>query len=239
VAGIRRSTTLNVYLDVATLAGLNNQPGELAGYGVITADTARALAASADTIRALIHQPAPTTVAETANTTRGVATNPPSTGHATNPPGTNPPGHASSPARRRVCGSVLDAGRTVYRPPDATLDYVTARDRVCTWPGCRAPAQRCDTDHRHPYNTGGATCPCNLDLLCRFHHQVKTFTAWQAHPGPNGLLIWTSPTGHHYPTEPAHPLLDQPSGTTANAERVGSPGTLKFTPDLHDDPPPF
>jgi hypothetical protein len=98
---LRRPVALNVYLNAATLAGLNDRPGEVAGFGAITADTARALAASADTIRAILTRPA---------------------------------------APDRACETILDAGRAVYRPPDATADYVTARDKTCTFPGCRTTA---------------------------------------------------------------------------------------------------
>ncbi len=100
-------------------------------------------------------------------------------------------------------------GRAVYRPPDRAADYAAARDRHCQWPGCRTPASRCDLDHRHPYHDDGATCPCNTDLLCRAHHRAKTFTAWHAKPGPDGLLLWASPTGHTYPKEPSHLLTDR------------------------------
>jgi hypothetical protein len=246
VVGRRRGVALNVYLDAATLAALDDHPGELAGYGTITAATARALAASADTIRALILQPA---TDDSGGGGTGAAGPPPDTA---GPPGSAGSGvHTDNPARSRTCGTILDAGRAVYRPPEAVADYVTARDRTCCWPGCRAPGQRCDTDHRHPFGAGGATCACNLDLLCRWHHRIKTFTAWQAEPGPDGTLIWTSPTGHRYPTEPGHPSLDRagaPPTSTHTSTESGSPpgsGTEHATPDSPgpgdpaDDPPPF
>lgn len=62
MAGYRRRTTLNVYINVSTQAGQDDLPAELAGHGVITADTVRALAASADTVRALITRPITRTV---------------------------------------------------------------------------------------------------------------------------------------------------------------------------------
>lgn len=166
---VRHGVTLNVYVDAATLAQLNDDPGELAGLGAITADTARALARSADSIRAIVTRPAG-------------------------------PG--------RACGTVLDAGGTVYRPPAAVADYVTVRDRTCQFPGCRAPASRCDLDHRRPFEDGGDTCPHNLDLLCRAHHRLKTFTRWRAEPAAGGLLTWTSPLGRTYATEPSHLARD-------------------------------
>jgi hypothetical protein len=180
---------LNVYVDATTLAGWDEEPAELAGQGAISPSLARALAESAVTIRTIAVQPS------------GGASSVPDTG----PPGA---GHSANPARARVCGTVLDAGRSVYRPPERTADYVIARDRICCVPGCRTRAERCDLDHRRPYRAGGATCPCNLDPLCRFHHQVKTFTGWRATPAVDGTLEWTSPIGRRYRTEPGHPLRD-------------------------------
>lgn len=201
VAAYRRPVALNVYLDAATLAGLDERPGELAGYGAITASTARALAASADTIRAILTRPA---------------------------------------GPHRTCdNTVLDAGRAVYRPPDRTADYVTVHDKTCAFPGCRAPARRCDLDHRVPFDSGGETCPCNLDALCRTHHRIKTFTAWRATPDPaTGHLTWVSPLGHSYPTEQAHLLHDR----SRSADRSISPAADASAHEADrdpGDPPPF
>ncbi len=226
---------LNVYMDATTLACLNDAPAELEGHGAITADTARAIAASAATIRTII--------------TRPPGRPPPRIGlngaHPSETDGRAGTGvqsvgvHSANPARNQVCGTVLDAGRAVYRPPDPAADYATARDRRCQWPGCRAPASRCDLDHRHPYHDDGATCPCNTDLLCRTNHRAKTFTAWTAKPGPDGLLLWTSPTGHTYPKEPTHLLHDH-----AADHRLAGHGLANGPPpgpphDPDDELPPF
>ncbi|KRB74959.1 hypothetical protein ASE01_16415 [Nocardioides sp. Root190] len=40
-------------------------------------------------------------------------------------------------------------------------------------------AVKCDIDHEIPHHTGGPTCPCNLDPLCRRHHRAKTFSQWR------------------------------------------------------------
>lgn len=200
VAAYRRPVALNVYIDAATLAKLDEQPGELAGHGAITASMARALAASADTIRAILVRPV---------------------------------------GSDRSCETVLDAGRAVYRPPDRVADYVVNRDKTCTFPGCRTGAERCDLDHRRPFDSGGETCPCNLDSLCRRHHRMKTFTAWRGTPDPTtGRLRWISPLGRNYPTEQAHLLydrsrrLDGTSGTDAASTTDAVAGGF-------DDPPPF
>lgn len=200
VAAHRRPVALNVYIDAATLAKLNVQPGELAGHGAITASTARALAASADTIRAIIVRPV---------------------------------------GPDRACETVLDAGRAVYRPPDRVADYVVNRDRTCAFPGCRTRAERCDLDHRRPFDSGGETCPCNLDSLCRSHHRMKTFTAWRGTPDPTtGTLTWTSPLGRDYPTEQAHLLYDRSQRLDGTNGTYAASATDAVAGDC-DDPPPF
>ena len=194
-----RRVALNVYLDATTLAGFDDKPGEVAGYGAITAADARALAASATTIRTILARPAHVTATAAAS----------GRGHPS--PRTN---------SQRACGTILDAGRAVYRPPEAIADYVAARDRTCCFPGCRTPASRCDLDHRTPFHAGGETCPCNLDALCRTHHRLKTFTRWRAtRRTETDRITWTSPLGIPYLAEPAHLLHDAPIAD--------------------DDPPPF
>lgn len=233
--------TVNVYVDLPTLAGLADRPGEIRGYGTVTAGTARALAASASSIRALVtHDPASRTAADTTPLDAGAAPNAPTL--------VIPPDriglHSDNTMRSRTCSSVVDPGRAVYRPPEATADYVRARDRHCQFPGCRVSAERCDLDHRLPYESGGATCPCNLDVLCRAHHRLKTFTSWRAEPDASGRLTWTSPLGHTYALAPDS---RGSAGSVANPRRLPavSTGGLRSSADDsrpgrdEDDPPPF
>lgn len=49
-------------------------------------------------------------------------------------------------------GTVLDVGRTRYRPPAALDEHVRARDRHCAAPGCTVPATRADVDHTREYH---------------------------------------------------------------------------------------
>ena len=92
-----------------------------------------------------------------------------------------------------------------YRPTAACDTAVRAVFGTCTDPGCARPAWRCDLDHQIEFNhdepaAGGATCPCNLNPKCRFHHLLKTFgTGWVDDQvvDANGV-IWTevtTPTG--------------------------------------------
>ncbi|MCF8608578.1 HNH endonuclease [Gordonia sp. HY285] len=93
-----------------------------------------------------------------------------------------------------------------YRPT-ATCDVaMRAVFGTCSEPGCDRSAWRCDLDHVTEYNhdapaAGGATCPCNLNPKCRYHHLVKTFAGgWIDDQiiDANGV-IWTevtTPTGY-------------------------------------------
>ena len=98
-------------------------------------------------------------------------------------------------------GAVLDVGRRAYVPPAALAEHVIARDRTCRFPGCRQPARRCDLDHTVPYPQG-PTSDGNLAALCRHHHRLKHRTGWRVEQPRPGVLHWTSPTGHHYRTDP-------------------------------------
>jgi len=107
-------------------------------------------------------------------------------------------------------GRVVEHVRTAHDPTKAMRDYVNARDRHCRCPGCLVTAVRCDTDHTTSWETGGATCPCNLTPLCRRHHRLKqahgfnltidkdSNTARWTTPHPNGANAppWTTPTEH-------------------------------------------
>ena len=160
---------------------------------MITADTARALTQAAGTVRILIINDPPS--------------GPP-------PDEDPPPDHGGIHHHSPDCATVLDFGRTTYRPPAAVADRVHTRDARCRFPGCALPATRCDIDHRTPWDHGGATCPCNLDTLCRYHHRIKTFTGWTAHRDhTTNTLTWTSPLGRVH-TDRAAP--DLPTGTALN-----------------------
>ena len=82
-------------------------------------------------------------------------------------------------------GVVIDVGRTRYRPPAGLADLVRARDRVCVFPTCQTPAERCDIDHLTAWSQGGTTSLDNLVVLCEAHHRLKHTpdkTVYQRHP---------------------------------------------------------
>jgi hypothetical protein len=91
-----------------------------------------------------------------------------------------------------------------YRPSRVLRHLIKIRDRVCSFPGCRRPAVRCDDDHTVAYDKGGRTCECNLSPLCRRHHRAKQASGWQLGQPSPGTLTWTLPHGRSYPTTPGH-----------------------------------
>jgi hypothetical protein len=109
-------------------------------------------------------------------------------------------------------GRVVTHSRTKHDPTVAQKRFVQARDRTCTYPGCARRAERCDVDHRVPWEKGGPTCPCNLHPLCRRHHRIKQADGWTVTRDPaTGITTWTTPhdvIGHN-DTDTLDPHLHQ------------------------------
>jgi hypothetical protein len=110
-----------------------------------------------------------------------------------------------------LSGTVLDVGRTTYRPPAALADHVRHRDKYCTAPACPVPAARCDLDHTveyHPAADGspprplGSTCAHDLGPLCRTHHRLKTAGILRVRQPTAGEFLWRTPTGHAFRVRP-------------------------------------
>jgi hypothetical protein len=94
-----------------------------------------------------------------------------------------------------------------YKVPADIREQVQLRDRTCVFPGCTRPARRCDVDHIIAYDHDadaegrpqpGPTTTSNLACLCRFHHRLKTHSAWRYTMLTPGIFEWTSPHGHRY-----------------------------------------
>lgn len=105
-----------------------------------------------------------------------------------------------------LTGSVLDVGRTRYRPTRAIAEHIVARDRTCVRPGCSHQASSCQLDHTLPFNHadpahGGPTSVANLGPLCARDHQVKTHAGFHLTQVEPGIFEWTTPTGHRYRRE--------------------------------------
>jgi hypothetical protein len=94
-----------------------------------------------------------------------------------------------------------------YDIPDRIREQVVLRDKTCVHPWCARPARGADVDHVVEYGHDaeaegrpqpGPTTSSNLAVLCRFHHRLKTFTAWTYKVVAPGVFEWTSPHGHRY-----------------------------------------
>ena len=90
-----------------------------------------------------------------------------------------------------AAGVVIDLGRARRFTGSARL-AATAGYTHCIWPGCRAPASRCDIDHLHEHGKGGTTNPANSAPLCGKHNRWKQ----------KGFRIQRDSTGHWHTTRP-------------------------------------
>ncbi len=159
-----RRPHLAVTASAATLLGLSDEPGDLAGYGPIPPGMVRRIAAR--------------------STWEPLLTD-------------------------AWSGEPLARSTRRYAPTQGLRDAVVARDKTCTFPGCRVRAARCDIDHIEPFDEeAGAATPQtridNLHALCRHHHRAKTHAGWTPTRREDGTTRWTSPTGQRHDRPPAH-----------------------------------
>jgi len=100
-------------------------------------------------------------------------------------------------------GTVVDVGRTRYRPPAGLADLVRARDRACVFPTCQTPAERCDIDHLTAWSQGGTTSLDNLVTLCEAHHRLKHTPGWAlTRDNTSEALSWHTPDKTVYQRHP-------------------------------------
>jgi hypothetical protein len=229
-AGIAGRVTLTVPLaTLATLAGLADRPGELAGLGPVDPWLARDLAAAAanptttwcltvtdDQGHAVAHgcaRPEPKSHRQ-----RAGPGPPAETGFTFTPASRDgPPGgygtwqlHAPGPGP----GLIITIDPVTTDPcdhrhhasghdPGARLRHLSqVRHATCTSPVCRRPAAQCDHEHNTPYEAGGRTCLCNTGPNCRHDHRLKQHPRWKVDQLPDGTFRWTTPAGRTYTTEP-------------------------------------
>jgi hypothetical protein len=190
----RLTGTVNLTIPLITLLGLADSPGELGGFGPITAHTARQIATGALDSRAV----------------RWCATITGSHGEAIGhgcavraKPAA--PGNWNFTINASALASVdCDHSResTHYRPPPSLRHLIQIRNQRCTAPGCRMPATRCDDDHTLAFDQGGRSCECNLGPLCRHHHRIKQLQGWHLEQPEPGIFAWVTPSGWTYITGP-------------------------------------
>jgi len=106
-----------------------------------------------------------------------------------------------------------DTRDTSRRAPGAVLRrWIEMRDRQCVHPCCRAPARTTDQDHRVGYALGGPTIGANLSTPCRHDHRLKDEGGWTMRQPEPGITVWTSPLGHRYESRrlPVIPPMPEP-----------------------------
>lgn len=118
-------------------------------------------------------------------------------------------------------GRITGIGATTYRPSARLRDLVTARDLICTFPGCERCATTTDLDHRTNFN-GTNTTAANLHPLCRTHHRLKTHTGWTVTRDPQGIDHWHAPNGTEYLQQPPQPPWPTPH-TTSTGGNLSKP----------------
>lgn len=197
--------TVHLTMPMSAWLGITDNPGEVAGHGVLDAwscrDIASMLAARSGTQYCL-----------TVTTPDGHPL-----GHACTrapPPGPAPPGPAPDGMPQPVAawvgglavnwlesGSCSHARETRAYVPGRLLGHlIKVRNPTCTAPGCRRPAQQSDIDHVVPYAQGGRTCECNCHPACRRHHRCKGSAGWHLEMPEPGKLVWRLPHGRRYVT---------------------------------------
>ena len=119
----------------------------------------------------------------------------------------------AAPAARSSSDPSSTSAQKRPRSTSTTHPPRCASSACCATPTASSPAaardsRGCDLDHITAYipmsdgGPPGQTSPLNLAPLCRTHHRIKTFTAWDYKRLDDGTYVWTSPTGHQYEVHP-------------------------------------
>jgi Domain of unknown function (DUF222) len=191
-----RKGVVNLHLGLTTLAGLDEYPGEIEGFGPVIAGIARDTAAQmAETARwrFTVTDDNGETVAE------GPLRRRPATTHNDSGDG-NGKGSGSDNGN----GHENDNGngnRDGYRPTARQRAFVLARDRTCCAPGCRRPARACDLDHIMDWAYSRETSITNLLSPCRRHRRAKHKGHFRVQRTMSGI-DWITPRGRHYTVIP-------------------------------------
>ena len=203
------AASINLTVPLTTWLGLADAPGDLAGYGPVTAAISRQILANAGAGPAArwcltITDGEGTVIGHGCATQRQVGV---LTGNRSPRDGSRNTGRWKRTINIQAlaiaeCDHWRESAR--YELPRSLRHIIEIRDQTCSFPGCRIPSVKCDKDHTVPYDRGGRTCECNLAPLCRFHHKLKQALGWRLEQPEPGVLIWTAPSGWKYTVTQAH-----------------------------------
>jgi Domain of unknown function (DUF222) len=230
---LTRRAGVEVRVEITTLLGLDDHPGELPGSGPIHADVARRLVreqtaaewrfAVTDDDGRLLYEgltrrrprgypsratsPCRGGVVElhiTLITLRQLADRPERAGGWANVIA-DLVRRAAQPDARQLGDGDERGSRSPSRP---LRHHTEIRDRTCTHPRCRMPAHNTDGDHIEEWARGGRTHHGNIGSACRHDHRLRHEGGWAVHQPRPGYLIWISRLGIHYHVPP--PLIIEP-----------------------------
>jgi len=206
--------TVHLTMPLSAWLGITNNPGEVAGRGILDAwncrEIASVLAGRPGTqycLTVITPDGHPLGHACTRSVPPGLAR------HGPEPPGPerSAPGESVSSVgawMRSLTVNWLESGSCSharetknYVPGRLLAHLIKVRNPACTAPGCRRPAQHSDIDHVVPYAHGGRTCECNCQPLCRRHHRCKGSAGWHLEMPEPGVLVWRLPHGRTYRTQ--------------------------------------
>lgn len=94
--------------------------------------------------------------------------------------------------RERAARRVLsrDQSTEAYRFTERMRAFIAGRDGHCRYPGCTVPDYACDIDHVVEFDRGGKTTPANAQLLCRHHHNLKTYKHLTCSIDDQAVVTW-------------------------------------------------
>ncbi|CUR60197.1 putative HNH endonuclease [metagenome] len=133
-----------------------------------------------------------------------------------------------------------------YEIPTWLREQIVLRDGTCVYPWCARPARRADVDHVIEYDHDaeadgrdqpGPTTTSNLAALCRFHHRLKTHSAWRYTMVAPGVFEWTSPHGHRYLRDRHGTVaLNQPGLVTGARAPSSTNGDARAPSSTNEEP---
>ncbi|MDT4927121.1 MAG: hypothetical protein QOG01_4834, partial [Pseudonocardiales bacterium] len=203
--------------------GLDEQPGELAGWGAVTAAVARTIVARhrRSEWRFAIHDEHGQLLFDGITRHRPHPVDPDrvDASQATQAEGgiielhvpirllTDPDLARQHPSWAGVLADLATQHATQHRPTQDPAARYPGRAlrrhsqityQTCIFPGCRRPATDSDQDHLRDHALGGPTTPENLAPACRHDHMNKTARGWRVRRIDQRSFVWISPLGRRH-----------------------------------------
>jgi hypothetical protein len=188
-----RPTTLQVVIDLPTLLGLADHPGELLGYGPIPASLARSLAGDG-TWQRLVTEPVTGHLLD-AGTTRYRPNQELRDYVLTRSPVCDFP-TCHTPATDCDIDHAIPYNHDQH---DDNRDDTDQQGNQCEPAEADQEAEPVEAvPSREQRRSGGKTSACNCGPRCRRHHRLKTHGGWTVRQHPDGSTTWTNAHGRAY-----------------------------------------